>query len=61
MVYFMAIDKAKVRTPVLHGDLLRFELEMLSLKKKFCKMRGKAYVDGSVVAEADLSSTIMKR
>jgi UDP-3-O-[3-hydroxymyristoyl] N-acetylglucosamine deacetylase/3-hydroxyacyl-[acyl-carrier-protein] dehydratase len=61
LVYFMKIDNAKFRKPVLPGDQLRFELEMLSLKKKFCKMRGKAYVDGSIVAEADLSSTIVKR
>jgi UDP-3-O-[3-hydroxymyristoyl] N-acetylglucosamine deacetylase/3-hydroxyacyl-[acyl-carrier-protein] dehydratase len=61
LVYFMTIDRAKFRKPVMPGDQLRFELEMLSLKRKFCKMRGKAYVDGSVVAEADLSSTIVKR
>ena len=61
LVYFMTIDKAKFRKPVIPGDQLRFELEMRSLKKKFCKMRGKAYVDGSVVAEANLSSTIVKR
>jgi UDP-3-O-[3-hydroxymyristoyl] N-acetylglucosamine deacetylase/3-hydroxyacyl-[acyl-carrier-protein] dehydratase len=61
LVYFMTIDKAKFRRPVIPGDQLRFELEMQSLKRKFCKMKGKAYVDGSVVAEADLSSTIVKR
>jgi 3-hydroxymyristoyl/3-hydroxydecanoyl-(acyl carrier protein) dehydratase len=61
LVYFMGIDKAKFRKPVLPGDQLRFELEMISLKKRFCKMRGKAFVDGGVVAEADLSSTIVKR
>ena len=61
LVYFAKIDKAKFRKPVLPGDQLRFELEMLSLKRKFCKMRGKAYVDGAVVAEAYLSSTIVKR
>jgi UDP-3-O-[3-hydroxymyristoyl] N-acetylglucosamine deacetylase/3-hydroxyacyl-[acyl-carrier-protein] dehydratase len=60
-VYFMTIDGAKFRKPVIPGDQLRFEVEMVSLKKKFCKMRGKAYVDGNVVAEAYLSSTIVKR
>ncbi len=60
-VYFMTIDKAKFRKPVIPGDQLRFEVEMLILKKKFCKLRGKVYVDGSVVAEAYLSSTIIKR
>ena len=61
LVYFIKIDNAKFRKPVLPGDQIRFELEMLSLKRKFCKMRGKAYVDGNIVAEADLSSTIVKR
>ena len=61
LVYFAKIDRAKFRKPVLPGDQLRFELEMLSLKRNYCKMRGKAYVNGNVVAEADLSSTIVKR
>jgi len=61
LVYFIKIDNAKFRKPVIPGDQLRFELEMLSLKRKFCKMRGKAYVDGIIVAEAVLSSTIVKR
>ncbi|HSG29658.1 MAG TPA: bifunctional UDP-3-O-[3-hydroxymyristoyl] N-acetylglucosamine deacetylase/3-hydroxyacyl-ACP dehydratase [Candidatus Krumholzibacterium sp.] len=61
LVYFMGIDKAKFRKPVVPGDQLRFELEMISLKRRFCKMRGVAYVDGNVVAEADLSSTIVLR
>lgn len=61
LVYFMGIDKAKFRKPVVPGDQIRFELEMISLKRRFCKMRGMAYVDGTVVAEADLSSTIVLR
>ncbi len=61
LVYFRGIDRAKFRRPVVPGDQLRFELEMISLKRRFCKMRGKAYVDGKVVAEADLSSTIVLR
>lgn len=61
LVYFMGIDKAKFRKPVIPGDQIRFELEMISLKRRFCKMRGVAYVDGKVVAEADLSSTIVLR
>jgi UDP-3-O-[3-hydroxymyristoyl] N-acetylglucosamine deacetylase/3-hydroxyacyl-[acyl-carrier-protein] dehydratase len=61
LVYFMGIDNAKFRKPVMPGDQIIFELEMISLKKKFCKMKGKAFVDGAVVAEADLLSTIVKR
>jgi len=61
LVYFMGIDKAKFRKPVVPGDQVKFELEMLALKKRYCKMRGKALVDGSVVAEAELTSTIVNR
>jgi 3-hydroxymyristoyl/3-hydroxydecanoyl-(acyl carrier protein) dehydratase len=34
---------------------------MISLKKRFCKMKGVAYVDGNIVAEAELTSTIVNR
>jgi 3-hydroxymyristoyl/3-hydroxydecanoyl-(acyl carrier protein) dehydratase len=60
-VYFIGIDNAKFRRPVVPGDQIRFELEMLSLRKRFCKMKGVAYVDGQVVAEADLLSSIVDR
>jgi UDP-3-O-[3-hydroxymyristoyl] N-acetylglucosamine deacetylase/3-hydroxyacyl-[acyl-carrier-protein] dehydratase len=61
LVYFIGIDKAKFRKPVVPGDQLRFELEMLSLKRRFCKMKGAAYVDGNIVAEAELTSSIIDR
>jgi UDP-3-O-[3-hydroxymyristoyl] N-acetylglucosamine deacetylase/3-hydroxyacyl-[acyl-carrier-protein] dehydratase len=61
LVYFMGIDNAKFRKPVLPGDQLRFELELVRLRHKICKMKGKAFVDGELVAEADLLSTIVDR
>ncbi|MBN2071339.1 MAG: bifunctional UDP-3-O-[3-hydroxymyristoyl] N-acetylglucosamine deacetylase/3-hydroxyacyl-ACP dehydratase [Candidatus Krumholzibacteriota bacterium] len=61
LVYFMSINNAKFRKPVVPGDQVRFELELKSLKKRFCKMRGLAYVDGKIVAEADLTSTLVER
>jgi UDP-3-O-[3-hydroxymyristoyl] N-acetylglucosamine deacetylase/3-hydroxyacyl-[acyl-carrier-protein] dehydratase len=61
LVYFMAIDKAKFRKPVMPGDQVRFELEMLRLKMNTCKMRGKAYVGEDLVAEADLLSVVKDR
>lgn len=60
LVYFIGIDKAKFRKPVLPGDQIRFELELLRLKGWFCKMAGKAFVDGALVAEADLMSKIVE-
>jgi UDP-3-O-[3-hydroxymyristoyl] N-acetylglucosamine deacetylase/3-hydroxyacyl-[acyl-carrier-protein] dehydratase len=61
LVYFMGIDNAKFRKPVRPGDQLRFELTLLRLKQRICKMEGKAYVNGDLVAEADLLSSIVER
>ena len=61
LVYFMGIDRAKFRKPVRPGDQLRFELTLLRLKSRICKMEGKAYVDGDLVAEAELLSSIVDR
>ncbi len=43
------------------GDQVRFELEMMMLKRRYCKMKGTAFVDDKVVAEAELTSTIVDR
>jgi UDP-3-O-[3-hydroxymyristoyl] N-acetylglucosamine deacetylase/3-hydroxyacyl-[acyl-carrier-protein] dehydratase len=61
LVYFMGIDDAKFRRPVLPGDQLRFELDLLKLKGRICKMAGKAFVDGQLVAQANLLSTVVDR
>jgi UDP-3-O-[3-hydroxymyristoyl] N-acetylglucosamine deacetylase/3-hydroxyacyl-[acyl-carrier-protein] dehydratase len=61
LVYFMGIDNAKFRKPVLPGDQIRFELELLKLKSMFCKMSGKAFVDGALVAEAELLSKVVDK
>ena len=61
LVYFIGIDNAKFRKPVRPGDQLRFELTLLRLKQRICKMEGKAYVDGDLVAEAELLSSVVDR
>ena len=61
VVYFMAIDNVKFRKPVVPGDQLRFELEMLKFRGKTCRMRGVAYVDGQPVAEAEMMAAIVDR
>jgi len=61
LVYFMGIDNAKFRKPVIPGDTLRFELELIRLKTRTCKMRGRAYVGEDLVAGADLLSMIVDR
>lgn len=61
LVYFMGIDRAKFRRPVQPGDQLIFDLRMVRLKSRICKMAGKCLVDGQVVAEAELLSSIVDR
>jgi len=61
LAYFMAIDKAKFRKPVMPGDQVRFELELIKLKMNTCKMKGKAYVGEDLVAEAELLSVVKDR
>jgi UDP-3-O-[3-hydroxymyristoyl] N-acetylglucosamine deacetylase/3-hydroxyacyl-[acyl-carrier-protein] dehydratase len=61
VVYFTSLDNVKWRKPVRPGDQLRFELDVVQIRGPMCKMRGVAKVDGSVVAEADMSAMLRDR
>jgi UDP-3-O-[3-hydroxymyristoyl] N-acetylglucosamine deacetylase/3-hydroxyacyl-[acyl-carrier-protein] dehydratase len=61
LMYFMGIDGAKFRRPVVPGDQLKFQLKLLSEKRRTMKMRGEAFVDGQLVAEAELLATVVDR
>jgi len=61
VVYFMALDNVKWRRPVVPGDQIVFELEMVQFRRHVCRMKGKGIVDGQVVAEADLMARIVER
>ena len=61
VVYFMSLDSVKFRRPVLPGDQIRFELEMLQFRGRTCRMKGMAYVDGQVVAEAEMAAIVTDR
>ena len=54
--YLMSIDSAKFRRPVVPGDRVRFEIETLRKRKRHCKLRGRAIVDGQVVVDAICTS-----
>ena len=54
LIYFAGIDKVRFRQPVVPGDQLFFEMEVLKQKGKIWKMSGKAKVNGNLVAEAEL-------
>ncbi len=57
-VYFMTIEKAKFRKPVVPGDQLRFEINVLQQRKNVWKFSGQTFVDGKIVAEAEFKAMI---
>ena len=61
LVYLLGIDRARFRRPVTPGDQLRMELTVLRRKATVCKMRGEAFVDGALVAEAEMLSSFVER
>ena len=61
LMYFIGIDGAKFRRPVTPGDQLRLKLTLLKLRGRTSKMRGEAFVDDQLVAEAELLATIVDR
>ena len=58
LVYFMAIDGAKFRTPVEPGVLLRLEVDFVQKRATVCKFAGRALIDGKLAAEANFTAMI---
>jgi beta-hydroxyacyl-ACP dehydratase FabZ len=58
VVYMTGIDGAKFRRPVVPGDQLRFEIDVLNKRPPFWKMQGKAFVDNEVVCEAVVTAMV---
>ncbi|WP_373500663.1 3-hydroxyacyl-ACP dehydratase FabZ [Desulfococcus sp.] len=58
LVYFMGIDKARFRQPVVPGDQLIFEIDMIKSRGRAAKLSGVATVDGNRVAEAEVLASI---
>jgi 3-hydroxyacyl-[acyl-carrier-protein] dehydratase len=58
VVYFMSIDKAKFRFPVVPGDKLIYKLTVLKNRGNIWQLKGLAYVDERLVAEAELKAMI---
>jgi len=61
LLYFVAIDDARFRRPVVPGDQLRIEVNVLTSRSTFCKLSGKASVDGDLAAEATLMCKMVDR
>jgi beta-hydroxyacyl-ACP dehydratase FabZ len=61
LVYFMGIDKARFRKPIIPGDQIIFELKVLHKRSNTCKLWGEAKVDGQLCAEAELLSVMVDK
>ena len=61
LLYFVAVDGARFRRPVVPGDQLRVEMTVISWRGDFCKLEGRATVDGQLAAEATLMCKMVDR
>ncbi len=61
VVYFMTLDNIKFRRPVVPGDQIRQEVEMVQLRGRTCRLKGVAYVEGKVVCEAEMMAMVVDK
>ena len=61
LLYFVAIDGARFRRPVVPGDQLRIEVNVLNWRGDFCKLEGKVTVDGQLAAEGTVMCKMIDR
>lgn len=61
LVYFSGIDKCRFRHPVVPGDQLRMEVNVLKQRDRYYRMKGEAYVGSDLAVEAELSCSLVDR
>ena len=61
VVYFMSIDKAKFRAPVTPGDKLEYRISVMKNKGPVWQFGAEAFVDGKIVAQAELKAMIVDK
>ena len=61
LVYFMSIDNARFRKPVVPGDTIHVQVEKLQSRGNVWKFNGKAMVDGTLMAEATYAAMILDK
>lgn len=61
LVYFMAMNNVKFRKPVVPGDTLILDVEMVSRRTKVIQIKGRAYVDNNLVAEGEFTAVVVDR
>lgn len=59
VVYLTGVDGAKFRKPVVPGDQMRLEVEVLKKRPPFWRMQGKVYVEADLVCEAEMTAMVM--
>ena len=60
LVYFMAIDKARFRRPVVPGDTIHYHVQKMRNRGRVWRFRAQAHVEGQLVAEAEVSAVIVE-
>ncbi|QQM28938.1 3-hydroxyacyl-ACP dehydratase FabZ [Martelella lutilitoris] len=61
LVYFMTIDNARFRKPVVPGDQVRFKVVKQKQRRRVWKFHCEALVDGQLVAEADIGAMMVRK
>lgn len=59
LVFLSKIDNLKFRKPVIPGDQIRLEVEILKLRSKVCHIRAQAFVADEIVTEGDIMATLV--
>lgn len=60
LVYFMAIDRARFRRPVVPGDTVYYHMKKVRNRGRVWRFKGEAKVDGKIVAESEISAMIVE-
>ena len=61
LLYFLGIDKAKFRRPVVPGDRLDLEVTVIQHRTNVWKLKGEASVDGTLCAQGELLASVVDR
>jgi beta-hydroxyacyl-ACP dehydratase FabZ len=61
LIYFTGIDNCRFRRPVVPGDQVVLDIDVVSARRNFAKLHGRATVDGELSCEADMMSAMMKQ
>jgi beta-hydroxyacyl-ACP dehydratase FabZ len=61
IIYLVAIDNARFRRPVVPGEQIRLEVNIASIRPTFCKLEGRATVNGELAAEATMMCKMTNR